>query len=80
MWVSRKYFIFLKHKAEQNIDAESQILTARENQKREVARAMEEYSAVLKERDELRLRVIELEHKVERLMQLGVESGNIMMF
>lgn len=65
MWISRKYFNFLKHKAEQNINAECQILTAKENQKREVARAMEEYSAVLKERDELRLRVIELEHKLK---------------
>lgn len=62
MWISRKQYNFLKEKAEINIDAECQILTAQENVRRGVARAMEEYSAVLKERDELRLRVIELEH------------------
>lgn len=67
MWINRKYFNFLKHKAEVNIDAECQILAAHENQQKSVARAMEEYSAALKERDELRLRVIELEQEVSRL-------------
>jgi transposase-like protein len=67
MWISKKYFNFLKHKAEQNIDAECQILSALGNQQKSVARAMEEYSAALKERDELRLRVVELEQEVSRL-------------
>lgn len=80
MWISRKNYEFLKKNAEKNINAECQILTAKENQKRAVARAMEEYSAVLKERDKLRLKVIELEHKVEQLTQLGVEAGHIMAF
>lgn len=67
MWISKKYFNFLKHKAEANINAECQILTAHENQQKSIARAMEEYSVALKERDELRLRVIELEQEVSRL-------------
>lgn len=67
MWISRKYFNFLKHKAELNINAECQILRAKENQSLAVARAMEEYSAALKERDELRLRVIELEQEISQL-------------
>ncbi len=65
MWVNRKYYEFLKRNAENNIDAEYNILLAKENEKRAVARAMEEYSAVLKERDELRQRVIELESQLE---------------
>lgn len=80
MWISRKEYQFLKENAEKNINAECQILTAKENQKLAVARAMEEYSTVLKERDELRLRVTELEYRVERLTQLGIESGHIMAF
>ena len=67
MWISRKHYNFLKENAEKNIDMECQILTAKENQSRAVARAMEEYSTVLMERDQLRLRVVELEH------QLGIK-------
>ena len=67
MWISKKHYNFLKENAEKNINMECQILTAKENQSRAVARAMEEYSAVLMERDQLRLRVIELEH------QLGIK-------
>lgn len=78
MWISRKYYKFLKENAEKNI--ECQILTAKENQNKAIARAMEEYSTVLKERDELKLKVIELEHKVERLTEIGIESGEIMAF
>jgi polyhydroxyalkanoate synthesis regulator phasin len=70
MWINRKYFNFLKHKAEANINAECQILAAQENQQKSVARAMEEYSAALKERDELRLRVIELEQEVSQLKNI----------
>lgn len=80
MWISRKEYKFLKENAENNIDAECEILRVKANQKKRVARAMEEYSSVLEERDELRLKVIELEHKVERLTQIGVESGHIMAF
>ena len=64
MWISRKNYNFLKENAEKNIDIECQILTVKENEKRAVARAMEEYSTVLEERDNLRLRVIELEHEL----------------
>ena len=67
MWISRKYYNFLKENAEKNINIECQILTAKENQSRAVLRAMEEHSTVLMERDQLRLRVIELEH------QLGIK-------
>ena len=80
MWISRKYYKFLKENAEKNVNAECQILTAKENQNKAIARAIEEYSAVLKERDELKLKVIELEHKVERLTEIGIESGKIMAF
>lgn len=69
MWIRRKYYRFLKENAEKNINMECQILAMKENEKRAVARAMEEYSATLKERDELRLKVIELEHTVEQLTQ-----------
>lgn len=65
MWISRKEYNFLKENAEKNINIECMLLTAEENQKRAVARAMEEYSSVLEERDELRLRVIELEHQLK---------------
>ena len=65
MWISRKHYNFLKENAEKNIDIECQILTAQENTRLGVARAMEEYSATLQERDELRLRVIELEHQLD---------------
>lgn len=67
MWISRKHYNVLKENAEKNINAECEILTARDNQKKAVARAMEEYSAVLEERDELKKRVIELEHQVNLL-------------
>lgn len=67
MWISRKNYNFLKENAEKNIDIECQILTIKENEKRAVARAMEEYSNVLEERDNLRLRVIELEHELNRV-------------
>ena len=65
MWISKKEYNFLKENAEKNINLECQLLTAKENQSRAVARAMEEYSTVLMERDQLRLRVIELEHQLD---------------
>jgi len=80
MWISRKHYKFLMENAEKNIDAECEILRAKENQSLKVARAMEEYSVVLEERDSLRLKVDELERKVEQLTRLGVESGHIMAF
>lgn len=80
MWISRKHYKFLMENAEKNVDAECEILRAKENQSLKVARAMEEYSAVLEERDNLRLKVDKLERKVEQLTQLGVESGHIMAF
>lgn len=66
MWISRKTYEFLRKNAEKNIDIECQILTVKENQSRAVARAMEEYSSVLEERDKLRLRVIELENQLKK--------------
>lgn len=80
MWISKKYYKFLKENAEKSIDAECEILKVKEKQDKAIARAMEEYSAVLKERDELKLKVVKLEHQVERLAQLGVESGHIMAY
>ena len=80
MWISRKEYMFLRENAEKNIDAECQILNERDRQSQRVARAMEEYSAVLKERDELKLKVVKLEQKVEHLTYLGIESGHIMAF
>ena len=53
MWISRKQYNFLKENAEKNINAECAILTARENQIKAVARAMEAYSAVLTELDKV---------------------------
>ena len=80
MWISRKEYKFLKENAENNIDAECEVLKVKAEQKKKVARAMEEYSAVLEERDNLRLKVVELERKVEQLTQLGVEAEHIMAF
>ena len=80
MWISRKRYKFLIENAKKNIDAECEILRVKENQGLKVARAMEEYSAVLEERDSLRLKVDELERKVEQLTRLDVESGHIMEF
>ena len=80
MWISRKQYNFLMENAEKNIDAECEILRTKGNCAQAVARAMEEYSAVLEERDNLRLKVVELERKVKQLTQLGVESGHIMAF
>ena len=65
MWISRKNYNFLKENAEKNIDIECQILTVKENERLAVARAMEEYSAILEERDTLRLKVIELENQLK---------------
>lgn len=51
--------------AEKNIDAECEILRAKDKHDREAAVLMSEYSAILKERDELRIQVIELRNKLE---------------
>ena len=80
MWISRKQYNFLMENAEKNIDAECEILRTKDNCDQAVARAMEEYSAVLKERDELKVKVVKLEHQVEQLTQLCVKSGHIMAY
>lgn len=80
MWISRKHYNFLMENAEKNIDAECEILRAKDNYTQAVARAMEEYSTVLEERDNLKLKVDELERKVDCLTKLGIESGHIMAF
>lgn len=51
MWISRKEYKFLKENAEKNINAECEILIAKEKQDKAIARTMEEYSAVLEELD-----------------------------
>lgn len=65
MWISRKQYKFLKENAEKNIDAECEILRAKDNKNRAVARAMEEYSAVLKECDELKKEIERLNKIIE---------------
>lgn len=71
MWISKKYYKFLKENAEKNIDAECEILRAKEKQDKAIARAMEEYSAVLEERDKLKRQLeylIDCERKAGRVM------------
>lgn len=51
MWISKKEYDFLKDNAEKNIDAECEILKEKEKLNMSVARAMEQYSATLKELD-----------------------------
>ena len=77
MWVSRKTYKFLKENAEKNINAECQVLTAKENQRLAIARAVEEYSEVLKERDELRLEVIELKNRLTPLVTIASWTLNL---
>lgn len=71
MWISRKEYKFLKKNAEKNINAECEILTAKEKQTQAVARAMMEYSKVLEERDNLRQRVNYLENQLEKYTYMG---------
>ena len=73
MWISRKEYKFLKENAEKNIDAECEILRAKEKQDKLIARAVEEYSNVLKERDELK-------QKLEYFMNREREAGHVMNF
>ena len=80
MWISRKQYNFLRENAEKNINAECRILNEKDKQYQRVARAIEEYSAVLEERDELKLKVVKLEQQIEQLTRLGIESGHILSF
>lgn len=73
MWISRKEYKFLKENAEKNIDAECEILRAKERQDKLIARAVEEYSNVLKERDELK-------QKLEYFINREREAGHVMNF
>lgn len=73
MWISRKEYKFLREKAEKNIDAECAILMAKERNTREVERMAKEYSAVLEERDSLRLEVIDLQQQL-MLVRNGCEN------
>lgn len=68
MWISRKEYKFLKENAEKNIDAECEIIRAKEKQDKAIARAMEEYSAVLEERDKLKR---QLEYLIDRERKAG---------
>ena len=71
MWISRKEYKFLRENAEKNIDAECEILRAKEKQDKAIARAMEEYSAVLEERDRLK-------RQLEYFIKHENEAGHIM--
>lgn len=73
MWISRKEYKFLRENAEKNIDAECEILRAREKQDKAIVRAVEEYSNVLKERDKLK-------QKLEYFINREREAGHIMNF
>ena len=73
MWISRKEYKFLKENAEKNIDAECEIMRAKEKQDKAIARAMEEYSAVLEERDKLK-------RQLEYLIDREREAGRVMDF
>lgn len=73
MWISRKEYKFLRENAEKNIDAECEILRAKEKQDKAIVRAVEEYSNVLKERDELK-------QKLEYFINREREAGHIMNF
>lgn len=73
MWISRKEYKFLKENAEKNINAECEILRAKEKQDKAIVRAVEEYSNVLKERDELK-------QKLEYFINREREAGHIMNF
>lgn len=71
MWISRKEYKFLRENAEKNINAECEILRAKEKQDKAIARAMEEYSAVLEERDKLKRQIeylIDREREVRHVM------------
>ena len=69
MWISRKEYKFLQENAEKNIDAECKIAKAKQECITATARAAVEYSAVLKERDELKQRIVELEHKLKDMLE-----------
>lgn len=71
MWISKKRYRFLKENAEKNINAECAIAIAIENQRLSVARAMEEYSSALQERDMLRLAISEFELDDEAAVRIS---------
>ena len=64
MWISKKEYDFLKENAEKNIDAECEILKAKEEKDKAIARIAEEYSALLKECDGLKLKITDLENRL----------------
>lgn len=69
MWISRREYKFLKENAEKNIDAECEILRAKENQSRKVARAMEEYSATLEKLNKIK---VDLRHYLDVAEENGI--------
>ena len=64
MWISRKEYKFLKENAEKNIDAECEILRARDSTNEMIRKVMKDLSDVFEERDRLRLEVIDLQQKL----------------
>lgn len=64
MWISRKEYKFLKENAEKNIDAECEILRARDSTNEMIRKVMKDLSNVFEERDRLRLEVIDLQQKL----------------
>ena len=73
MWISRKEYKFLKENAEKNIDAECEILRAKDKYDRAFFRLMEEYNTVLIKRDELK-------REIERLNKIIEEYEDREMF
>lgn len=68
MWISRKHYNFLKKNAENNINNNAMLTSVDEVRNKAAIRAMEEYSSVLKERDELRLQLIELKRQKDLIV------------
>lgn len=75
MWIRRNEFNFLKKSAEQNIDAECEILRAKENLRLDIARAMIEYSATLKALDSCK----EAYHEVLSAFKCHCETVNMIL-
>lgn len=67
MWISRKHYNFLMENAEKNINAECEILRAKDELTKSTARAWTEYSNTLTELDNLKKECTELERDWTRV-------------
>ena len=82
MWINKKEYDFLKANAEKNIDAECEILKAKENQSMLVARAMEEYSTTLKELDKWKQICVDnyaMHYQVLSVIKCNCETVNMIL-